>query len=261
MHYNGSKGGSGVYQKIISLMPAHTIYIETHLGGGSILLRKRPAVRSYAVEIDPDVMEAFQMEHGSVLHDMTFKQMNCIDFLRSFPWSHAMQEMVYVDPPYLPGIRRSQKRLYRHEYTEDDHIELLELLLSLPPSFVMISGYDSPLYDRLLSGWKTVEFRAQTRGGPAIEKLWMNYDPGQHLKHEYSYAGENYRDRERIKRKAARWVHRLRKIPADERNCLFSLLAREFPAELRYHSPGTAEMTVPPGFHDAGQDEGLHHHG
>jgi len=53
MTYDGGKGGAGVYQAIINLMPAHDVYIETHLGGGNILLRKRLAPRgSIAIEID-----------------------------------------------------------------------------------------------------------------------------------------------------------------------------------------------------------------
>lgn len=40
MSYLGSKAASGVYQKIIAEMPPHDTYIETHLGGGAVMLRK-----------------------------------------------------------------------------------------------------------------------------------------------------------------------------------------------------------------------------
>lgn len=43
MSYLGSKAASGVYQKIIAEMPPHDTYIETHLGGGAVMLRKPPA--------------------------------------------------------------------------------------------------------------------------------------------------------------------------------------------------------------------------
>ena len=46
MRYPGGKGGAGVYQTIINNIPPHDTYIETHLGGGNILERKRPAARS-----------------------------------------------------------------------------------------------------------------------------------------------------------------------------------------------------------------------
>jgi site-specific DNA-adenine methylase len=38
MSYLGSKAASGVYQKIIAEMPPHDTYIETHLGGGAVML-------------------------------------------------------------------------------------------------------------------------------------------------------------------------------------------------------------------------------
>lgn len=44
MCVNGGKECSGVFQRIISPMPAHAIYVETHLGAGNILPCKRPAV-------------------------------------------------------------------------------------------------------------------------------------------------------------------------------------------------------------------------
>ncbi|CAI1679267.1 Uncharacterised protein [Serratia liquefaciens] len=39
MGYLGSKAASGAYQAIISQMPPHDTYIETHLGGGAVMLR------------------------------------------------------------------------------------------------------------------------------------------------------------------------------------------------------------------------------
>ena len=53
MRYPGGKGGAGVYQTIINNIPPHDTYIETHLGGGNILERKRPAARSVGIDVDP----------------------------------------------------------------------------------------------------------------------------------------------------------------------------------------------------------------
>jgi hypothetical protein len=47
MSYLGSKAASGVYQKIIAEMPPHDTYIETHLGGGAVMLRKPPARQNW----------------------------------------------------------------------------------------------------------------------------------------------------------------------------------------------------------------------
>ncbi|MGH2731423.1 MAG: hypothetical protein ACRDJG_00470 [Actinomycetota bacterium] len=66
---------------------------------------------------------------------------------------------------------------YRHELGEDaDHERLAEALQATRCS-VVLSGYPSPLYDRLYAGWRRVEMGSQTcRGGAAkatTEVLWI----------------------------------------------------------------------------------------
>jgi hypothetical protein len=58
--YPGGKSGSGVYQRIINLMPPHEVYIEPFLGGGAILKRKRPARLNIGIDLDADVIAAWQ---------------------------------------------------------------------------------------------------------------------------------------------------------------------------------------------------------
>ncbi len=52
MGYLGSKGGSGIYQKIIAEMPPHNTYIETHLGSGTVMFYKPPALWNYGADLD-----------------------------------------------------------------------------------------------------------------------------------------------------------------------------------------------------------------
>ncbi|MEN6440918.1 MAG: DNA adenine methylase [Syntrophobacter sp.] len=236
MNYEGGKGGSGVYQQIINLMPVHDVYIETHLGGGNILLRKRPARSTIAIEIDPGSLKAFR-ESCNLASAVTFINGDYLEYLRGYRWTG--RELVYSDPPYLLSTRRTQKPRYTFEYTEEDHRELLSTLLEVP-AFVMISGYDSPLYNAMLPGWHTHTFTAATRRGLATEKLWMNFDPGKVLKHDYTYAGGNFRERERIKRKARRWVSNLAVLPEGERNFILQEISHTFTREFQHHSTGTA---------------------
>jgi site-specific DNA-adenine methylase len=60
MTYPGGKGGSGVWQRIINQMPPHKTYVEAFLGGGSVLLAKRPAVASIGIDADAAVIEAWR---------------------------------------------------------------------------------------------------------------------------------------------------------------------------------------------------------
>ena len=54
--YPGGKGGAGVYQTIINLIPPHKTYIETHLGGGAIMRHKKPAAYNIGIDVDPGVI-------------------------------------------------------------------------------------------------------------------------------------------------------------------------------------------------------------
>ena len=123
------------------------------------------------------------------------------------------RELVYSDPPYVQSTRKSQRR-YRFDYTDDDHVELLGILKSLPCS-VMISGYPSRLYDEQLCDWRSLEIQVNNQSCIVTEKLWFNFPPGR--PHWHSHAGRNFTDRQRIKRKAANWRRRYAAMPPSER--------------------------------------------
>lgn len=60
---------------------------------------------------------------------------------------------------------------------DSDHEELLEML-NQSKANVLLSGYDSYLYNKRLSNWERVEFSATAEKGlPRTEILWMNYQP------------------------------------------------------------------------------------
>jgi DNA adenine methylase len=208
MGYLGSKAASGAFQAIIALMPVHDTFIDLFVGSGVILHRKGAAGRSYAVDLDAEAVGRLPAAPGlvKVCGD-------AMTFLDEFDYAAAGRVLVYADPPYLHSTRTSRKR-YRHELTDGQHVELLDRLRRIPAA-VILSGYPSALYDSLLSDWKTCEFQVMTRGGPRTEKLWFNFTPS-HV-HWAAFAGEDFTDRQRIKRKAARWAANYRTLPPGER--------------------------------------------
>ncbi len=206
MSYFGSKATSGLCQPIIAMMPPHDTYIETHLGGGAIMKRKPPALKNIGIDIDPKPLAAFDDNYP------VQKIQGCAHrFLADYPYRG--RELIYSDPPYLHHTRTSNRR-YRFEYQEEDHIDLLSLLKTLPCS-IILSGYPSTLYDDLLTGWRTTELQVMNQGGVRTEKLWYNFSIDR--VHWASFAGKNFTDRQRIKRKAARWGKQYQAMPRAER--------------------------------------------
>lgn len=206
MGYFGSKATSGLCQPIISMMPPHTTYIETHLGGGAIMKRKPPALCNVGIDRDSRALAQFECDYP-------------VELVRGcahrFIAEHEFQgsELIYADPPYLKSTRTSQRR-YRFDYRTADHVELLELLKNVPCQ-VMISGYPSALYNQQLRGWNSVELQVRNQCGVRTEKLWMNFTVNR--VHWASFAGKNFSDRQRIKRKAASWGKRYENLSRCER--------------------------------------------
>ena len=219
MRYPGGKGQAGVYQRIINLMPPHEVYIETHLGGGNILERKKPATASIGIDADEAVCAIWR---ARATPSTTIIHGDAAAFLRGYRFTG--RELIYSDPPYVMTTRKSGPR-YRHEYSDEQHRDLVSLLLTVK-AWVMLSGYRCPLYDELLAGWRRGDFPVMTRGHSwAIESLWLNFEPGARL-HDFRYLGADFRERERLKRKRLRWRARLESLPESERLMLLDELVR-----------------------------------
>jgi DNA adenine methylase len=149
MRYPGGK--FRCYQKLINLIPTHRVYIETHLGGGAVLRHKTPAEVNIGVDLDSEVIRAFKgFGDGYQFHTVSAEE-----FLSNYRFEG--DEFVYADPPYWPASRRSRRRLYRHTYTESEHVRLLGILKRLPCA-VMLSGYDNTTYSGVLRGWRKHAF-------------------------------------------------------------------------------------------------------
>jgi DNA adenine methylase len=83
--------------------------------------------------------------------------------------------LVYCDPPYILGTRYGKQ--YQYEMSDSDHEELLDVLLNHKGP-VIISGYESELYNCCLRGWQREYFQGATRAGTkGKEVVWMNFEP------------------------------------------------------------------------------------
>jgi len=199
MRYPGGKGKC--YQQIINLLPPHSTYIETHLGGGAVLRNKKAALENIGIDRDLAVIRLWRQLFP---HLASYRVADAVDFLESRRFDG--NEVVYSDPPYLPQTRR-RARVYRHDYTENDHQRLLQALRGLRCNAI-VSGYPSEMYDDFLRGWNTCVFPAKANDSLRCEKLWFNFKPPNRL-HDARYIGANFRERQTVKRRLERLKRRI----------------------------------------------------
>ena len=85
--------------------------------------------------------------------------------------------LFYVDPPYIQGSRGKHwnRAAYANEYTDEQHRQLSDVLHTVKGK-VVLSGYTSPLYDKLYGDWQMVERKACKDNGTktAVECLWLS---------------------------------------------------------------------------------------
>lgn len=230
----GTKTANGVWQRIISEMPPHRVYIEPFWGRGSIAARKRPAELTIGCDLDPD---AIASGAGRAL----MFRVDALEFLRGYfrPFVDATphhasaaavatfggylyeEHFVYLDPPYL------DVRNYYHDcLSEEDHRELCRLFCALPCP-AALSGYHSEAYAAELHGVRFIEIPTVNRGGKAcVEVLWCNYPPPV-LLHDARFIGDSRRGRERIRRRVRNWRRNFRGMSSVEKQAVIEELQSE----------------------------------
>lgn len=103
-------------------------------------------------------------------------EVNKMDALKIMQRYDSPNTLHYVDPPYVQSTRGKRTR-YHYEYTIKQHIRLLKFLKTLK-GYVVLSGYNSPLYTKYLDGWrKETTPSYDTQGNKKTECLWLNYNP------------------------------------------------------------------------------------
>lgn len=112
---------------------------------------------------------------GSRLQGVLIENRSAIEVLRKHDSPSTLH---FVDPPYLHGTRVMRSNGgYRHEMTDEDHGELLEVLLDLQ-GMVIVSGYESELYAGMLGDWRREETdsRISAARGTKLRReiAWLN---------------------------------------------------------------------------------------
>jgi DNA adenine methylase len=97
---------------------------------------------------------------------------DAIDIIRRFDTDETL---IYFDPPYMLDTRTC-KNGYKYEVDHEFHVQAA-VLLRQAHGFVIISGYQHPLYSELyeMFGWERIDKEVQTNsGGKRVESLWLS---------------------------------------------------------------------------------------
>ncbi len=132
--------------------------------------------RAYAAKNWCDLPEML-MEAAERLRGVQIENRPAIELMDRFNYKNVL---VYLDPPYMPEVRHGKQ--YKCEmFDHASHEELLEAAKAHKGP-VLISGYDTRLYNDMLRDWHRKETTSYSQVcSKKQEILWMNYEPEKQL--------------------------------------------------------------------------------
>ena len=102
------------------------------------------------------------------LQNAQIENLSAVDLIKRY---NTQDVFIYADPPYLLGTRKGY--LYKHEMSDEQHIELLEILLGHLGK-ELLSGYDNELYNSMLKDWvKVYKNTTAEKGLKRVEVLCL----------------------------------------------------------------------------------------
>lgn len=110
------------------------------------------------------------------LRKVQIENRSALEVIERFNYENVF---MYLDPPYLLGVRTAKQ--YKHEMLDTEHEELLKLILQSNAK-IMISGYESDMYNDYLHNWRKATFQScAEHHGTRQEVVWMNYEPSSQM--------------------------------------------------------------------------------
>ena len=105
------------------------------------------------------------------LKEVQIEQRPAIEVIRRF---NNPKCLIYCDPPYVLETRSTKQ--YNFEMSNKDHEDLLNTVRE-SKSKIIISGYESGIYNDALKNWRKKTGYSLTQSlRKAKEVIWMNYD-------------------------------------------------------------------------------------
>ncbi len=219
--YPGRKAASGSWQKILAEVPKCKVFIDAMCGSGFIGSMVK-GCKVLMNDIDKTTLEGIRHNGGP---NIELSNQSYIEVIKRM--NKGNQDTVfYFDPPYLMETRSYQAKLYRHDWSTEDHKVFLKVVKSITTP-VMISHYPCDLYNKTLHKWRKITYPSMTRGGVKQEGLYLNY-PQPVLLQFPELIGSDFTDRQRIQRKVTRLINKLKNEAENERAAILTTIINHF---------------------------------
>jgi len=218
-NYPGSKGAAGAFQKIISEIPRCDRFIESMCGSALISSKIKGVANIVINDIDGSLIDKINITAGNPRSTVKKEKSNYVDLIDKYD-NAGSKTVFYFDPPYLLETRSYQGQLYKFDWKKQDHKKFIAKVLTVK-SNCMISHYPCSMYERAFKKWRKIYFNSMTRAGLRKECLYMNFQQPSLLL-DYTYVGNDFIDRQRIKRKVEKLITRLNGLGGQERAAILS---------------------------------------
>lgn len=187
--YPGAK--NRIADWVCSFIPPHDVYLEPFFGGGAIFFNKKQKAHIETInDLNDDVFNFFKTlrddpesltraieltAYSRGEYDYAWSDPAGIDNVERARRFNTRDVFIYLDPPYLLSTRKGN--MYHHEMTDEQHLQLLREIVNHPAK-IMISGYESDMYNSVLKNWhKETKNTLAESSQKRTEVLWMNYLP------------------------------------------------------------------------------------
>lgn len=219
MAYVGNKNFGGVLHEIINRIPKSSRYFSLFYGAGGIENSEYTSEAFFiCAEKNPENIK-YQKELCSSI------EYNCYtDLIEDNVFK--ISDFIFSDPPYMFSTRTSGRKYYKYEFSDTDHFRFLSYIRDIKAK-CMITHPECDLYDSELSKWIKHPIKYMTHSGIFNDCIWTNYELGSIELLNYSLLGENFTDRQRIKRQRAGIVKKFKNLPFHVRMAIIEEFKKE----------------------------------
>lgn len=182
-----------------SLARAVNFYIRLNMGHGFRTTGERVGwksdiqgrERSYASQ-DWCNLPGKIMQAAERLRGVQIEHQPAVELIKRY---NSSKVLIYLDPPYLMETRCGRQQYRCDMMDRESHVELLQAAIRHKGP-VLISGYESQLYDDMLNGWHRETIACRNMAcDKTKEVLWINFEPVRQMEIEDMLRGGSYEDR------------------------------------------------------------------